>query len=170
MLAFIVLAMASSSISVDALGVPVQVRNPDVAVWHQAERKDERERGRGMVMLKRDPVKDASGTPIQPALSMIYSTRPPAVTTAEDFADLSLKKMANMPYALIRKETKPGEVVCYLRYNNGMEHRLTIAYRVSGDVAVQFIADTTESVLPQVQADIQTFIDGAGKAFEKPGK
>ena len=159
----IALAIASSPIRIEVANTAIQIQNPNPTVWREVDRRSDPERGKGMVMLKRETLKGSDGVAIQPVLSVVFERLPKGIDSVREYAKFARQRT---PFQVLRIDESNNSVIYRCRYNNGMEHRVTIAHYLFKDIALQLIADTTESVLPQVESDIEQFISNPPAAVE----
>ena len=110
-------------------------------------------------MLTRRAIRDMDGRDIKPVISLVLERllNPPATAKAycEDW-----RERQDARSELIRSEDKGESVISYRSYESaGVKHRVVIEYLVRGDVGLQAICDSTESVYDSVSDDFTSWVE-----------
>ncbi len=150
---------------IEAFGTKILFTKPDEGIWTLVQETAPSERSKGSRMFKRAPIIGTKGLPVEPVLALIFEQ----VTQTTDTIIYSLNGLMRHQQSFQLKWEALGGYPDYScdRYSivykgeytrSGFLHKVYLCYILHKGVGVEIIADSTEDVFDQVEADMLSFI------------
>ncbi|WLT32341.1 hypothetical protein [Geothrix sp. PMB-07] len=161
----VLLQSAGKASKEQALSLPnnqIQARfvNPDESIWKDATQEVyQPQPNLNAVMLKRLPIRDKDGVAVRPVVSILLMPLPEGVTSLKDFSDFKQNKN---PMRIETSIDHGDKIIIQgtIEYG-GAVHRIVRAFLVEGNVGLDLICDTYDSVYASVKDDFNFWIDSA---------
>ena len=140
--------------NISAFGQIISFESPSTE-WKKSE--EQTDSTKGMLMFKHSTIKDSTGLSVQPVLSIVYEITPLNVQNIDDYVKYARGKSQYKVESALKLEN--GTVVFFCSYSVAhVTHSLIIGHVYKSGLGVQVIADTTVSLLEQLNEEQKAFI------------
>ncbi|SYZ72288.1 hypothetical protein TRIP_C20403 [Candidatus Zixiibacteriota bacterium] len=138
---------------------------PDTAFWQLTINDYDDDAGKGIVMFVRNAIIDSSGMSVLPVIGIVYEKLP---SDSEDVIYYSLKCRYQSSFAreidsvlswqdgFVTYRNAVGYLASYT--SKGVKHKILLVHMIHGDIGIQIICDSTESVYEKVEKDMRRFL------------
>jgi hypothetical protein len=167
---FALLFFASSSVAlgqtaIEAFGTKILFKIPDEKVWTLVQEATPSEKSKGIRIFKCAPIIGTKGLPVEPVLALFFEQVTESIDTIVYSANGLMSKQQTFKLKWNLLGTYPEyssdqhSVVYKAEYTrSGFIHKVYLCYILYRNIGVEIIADSTDDVFDQVDADMRAFI------------
>ncbi len=133
--------------------------NPNAAVWKQSDGGAPADGSKAWVSFERRAIRDMNGVDVRPVISLVIERTPEVVKDSQTYFN-NWKDRLTIRMKVDTVEQRGGSTVAHLSYeDSGVRHRVLVKYLVLGEIGLQAICDSTDTVFNNVSQDFLDWID-----------